>query len=172
MKRSQINPLPDYFSRYIGLVDDVELDDAFDISLEELNRFDFEKCQQIGLKTYAPDKWTIADILQHLIDWERIFTYRAIVFARGVAESAPGHDENIMAASANASIRTVPDLVAELIAVRHSTRIFFQHLSDAALQKSGLCWQTQMSVLALGFTILGHQRHHFNIIRERYYPLV
>ena len=72
MKKSDINLPPMYFDRYIDLYEDVDLETAFQQSIDELASFDWEKCRRIGLSVYAPGKWTIADILQHLIDWERI----------------------------------------------------------------------------------------------------
>lgn len=172
MKKSQINPLPKYFDRYINLIEDVELDEAMGDSLGELANFDWDKCRQLGLNAYAPGKWTAHDILQHLLDWERIMTYRALGFARGAFNKAPAHDENLLAKNAGASVRSIADLTAEMTALRHSTRLFFGSLNDSQLQQSGICWESEMSALALAFTILGHQRHHFVILQERYFPLL
>lgn len=172
MKKSDIHPLPKYFDRYINLVDDVELDLAFQTSLDELAAFDWETCQQLGDQAYAPGKWSIADVLQHLLDWERIMTYRALLFARDAIKKAEGIDENLLAKNAIANARSIPNLVEEMIALRRSTRLFFKTLNDEQLQKEGTCWESEMSVLALGLTILGHQRHHFAIVRERYFSML
>lgn len=172
MKKSQITPTPKYFDRYINLYDDVELDAAFELSAEELAGFDWDKCRQLGLQTYAPEKWTVNDILQHLLDWERIMTYRAIGFAREAFDRAPGHDENMLATNAQATKRSLDSIVEEMTTLRLSTRQFFRSLTDEQLLKPGICWESQMSPLSLGFTIVGHQRHHFRILEERYFPLV
>lgn len=171
MKKSDINPLPKYFDRYINLIDDIELDLAFENSLKELSSFDRDLYQRIGLQVYEPGKWTVPDVLQHLLDWERIMTYRALIFARQAGEKAVGHDENIMAQHTNANQRSISELLGEMTLLRQTTRIFFRNLTDEQLQHSGISYDTQMSALALGFTILGHQRHHFNILEERYMPL-
>jgi hypothetical protein len=172
MKKSDIQPLPKYFDRYIRLVDDVPLDEAFQNSLDEIEAFDWAACQCLGLQTYAPGKWAVPDILQHLLDWERILTYRALLFARDALKIAPGHDEDLLAKNAGAQARSIENLVEEMRTLRHATRLFFKNLNDEQLLKTGICWESEMSVLALGCTMLGHQRHHFNILRERYFPLL
>lgn len=172
MKRTAIQPLPKYFDRYINLVDDVDLDEAMERSLAELAHFDRAAYRQLGLQTYAPEKWTVPDVLQHLIDWERIMTYRALIFARQISKAAPGHDENLMAVHAQASSRSIDDLLDEMVVLRQTTRHFFKSLQEQQLMQSGICWESDMSALALGFTILGHQRHHFHILETRYLPLV
>lgn len=172
MKKSAIQPLPEYFDRYINLVEDIELDEAFQISLQELDHFDWENCHKLGLQSYAPGKWSIPDILQHLLDWERILTYRAILFVRETGVAAQGMDQDVLAKNAAEKPRPVAELVEEMRALRQSTRLFFKSMDDADLQKLGQSWNSSMSVLALGFTILGHQRHHFRILQERYLSML
>lgn len=172
MKKTQIDPMPLYFDRYINLYAEVDLETAFGQSLDELNGFDWEKCRRLGLRSYAPGKWTAPDVLQHLLDWERIMTYRALGFAREAFQQAPGHDENLLAEKAGAAARSLDDLAAEMLTLRQATRHFFRTLTDEQLLKPGICWESQMSPLALAFTILGHQRHHFRIFEERYFPLI
>jgi uncharacterized damage-inducible protein DinB len=171
MKKSHINPSPKYFERYVNLFEDVDLDAAFQESEAEFNAFNWEKCRQTGLKVYAPGKWTIPDVLQHLLDWERIMTYRALGFARGMFQITPGHDENLMAENAGASARSLEEILEEMKTLRASTRQFFNSLNDAQMLQPGVCWEAQMSPLALAFTILGHQRHHFRVLEERYFSL-
>jgi hypothetical protein len=171
MKKSDFQPLPEYFDRYINLVDDVSLDEAFRISIDEISAFDWERCQQLGDRVYAPGKWRIADIMQHLLDWERIFTYRALIFLRETGMKAESMDEDQLAASAAGNPSSLEELKAEMIALRQSTRLFFRSMNDADLRKTGTSWRSQMSVLHIGFTMLGHQRHHFNVIRERYFTM-
>lgn len=171
MKRSDIHPLPDYFDRYILLVDDIELDEAFQISLAELAGFDWGACQHLGTQTYAPGKWTVPDILQHLLDWERILSYRALLFVRETGIQAQGIDQDLLARNAAAQSRPVAGLLEEMTVLRQSTRLFFKNMNDADLLKTGVSWNSEMSVLAMAFTILGHQRHHFAILQERYLPL-
>ena len=172
MKKLDIQPLPEYFDRYINLVDDVALDEAIRISLDEITTFDWELCRQLGDRAYAPGKWRISDIMQHLMDWERIFTYRALIFVRETGMKAESMDEDQMAASAAANPASLAELKEEMLALRQSTRLFFRSMNDLDLRKTGTSWRSEMSVLHIGFTILGHQRHHFNVIRERYFPML
>jgi len=168
MKRTDIYPMPEFFERYINLTDDVELKDAFAISLQELKQLPLDKWKTIGDKVYAPDKWTIKDILQHMIDTERILTYRALCIARGESARLPAFDEESYARHTDASNRTLEDLIDELSSVRASSLAMFNSFTEEMLQRSGLSFRGSYSVLALGFIVTGHQRWHLNIIKERY----
>lgn len=168
MKRTDIYPMPEFFERYINLNDDVELKDAFAISVKELKQLPLDKWKTIGDKVYAPDKWTIKDILQHMIDTERILTYRALCIARGESARLPAFDEESYARHTDASNRTLEDLIDELSLVRASSLAMFNSFTEEMLQRSGLSFRGSYSVLALGFIVAGHQRWHLNIIKERY----
>ncbi|MBK7036783.1 MAG: DinB family protein [Bacteroidetes bacterium] len=96
MLLSQLSPLPEYFDRYILKCDDVELTDAIKISITELENAPIDKWKQLGDKTYAPGKWTVKEILQHLIDTERIFCYRALTYARGEKNAVLSLKKTIM----------------------------------------------------------------------------
>ena len=114
MRRTDINPLPEFFDRYINLADDAELSDNLQISLQEIKFFAPDILKNLGDKVYAEGKWTAKDILQHLIDTERIFCYRALCFARADTTQLPSFDEVNYAANAKASGRTFEDLLTEL----------------------------------------------------------
>ena len=106
-----------------------------------------------------------------MIDAERIFAYRALRFARNDKTPLSGFDENEYA-KADVSNRTVTDLLIEFAAVRQATLGLFLGFDDDILLRQGTASGNEISVLALGFTIVGHELHHFNVLRERYYPLV
>jgi hypothetical protein len=93
MKRSDINPLPPNFAKYINLVADVELGEAFDESMRQLNEMDQPLLERLDGKRYAPDKWTVKDILQHLANSDRIMSYQALMLARKDATVLPGYNE-------------------------------------------------------------------------------
>jgi hypothetical protein len=171
MKRTDINPMPAYFDRYINMADDVTLKDALAISMDELNNLPIETWKAIGDKVYAPGKWTIKDILQHMIDTERIFAYRALCFARGEAASMPSFDEEAYARNTNAGNRTLEDLIEELKLNRASFIALYHSFTDEMLLRTGLSFKGTYSVLAIGFITVGHQRWHFNVINERYLGL-
>ena len=103
-----------------------------------------------------------------MIDTERIFTYRALSFARGETAALPGFDQDAYAAAAPANARALTDLVAELRAVRAATRILFASLDAAALARSGTMSGVVQSCSALGFVTAGHAYHHARLFRERY----
>jgi enterochelin esterase-like enzyme len=125
-----------------------------------------------ALMRYAPGKWTPKEMLLHIIDTERIFTYRALRFARGDAQSLPGFDENDFAANSEANDRLMNDLLTEYHAVRAATLALFGSLNAAQLDRAGLANGAPTSVRALVFITAGHERHHLSILRERYWPVL
>ena len=172
MKPSDIHPMPEYFDRYINLVEDVDLKDAFQNSLEVLDKIDQKNLDQLGDKVYAPGKWTVKDTLQHIMDTERILSYRTLRFARAGKIIPEGYDEKELAQYANAEKRTITELFDELKAVRHSTIKMFQGFDEETLLRKGVNWKYEMSVFAMGFLIIGHQAHHLKILKEKYFPLL
>lgn len=117
---------------------------------------------------YAPGKWTIKEILGHLIDDERIYTYRALRFARNDATALPGFDQDHFTRYAGSDRRSTEDLLREFSLVRQSTIAFFASLDEEALLRAGVADGNRATVRALGYHIAGHQLRHMNIIRERY----
>ncbi len=172
MKRSHINPMPKFFDRYINLADDIELADALKNSLANLDKLPIDKWMALGDQVYAPGKWTIKDMVQHMIDTERIFAYRALRFARKDTTQLHGFEENDYADAANAGKRDLAELVEELKTVRRSSVYLFSSFDEETQHRMGSTTSTAISVAALGFAIVGHERHHLNILQERYYPLL
>lgn len=117
---------------------------------------------------YAEGKWTIKDILVHLMDAERIFAYRALRFARADETPLASFDENIYVPMANANARKIKDILKEGATLRASSIAFIKTLDRKALKRKGNLNNNKMSVLTLVNLIYGHQKHHLNIIRERY----
>jgi hypothetical protein len=172
MKKSDINPMPPYFDHYINLVADVELPQAFAESIQQLNEIDKDLLKSLESRSYAPNKWTVKGILQHIIDWERILSYRALLFARNEGSVPQGIDEKLLAANMNAEERSIDELIDELKVVRAATKSMFGSFNDEVLQNKGTNWKYEISVLAVGFTIIGHQIHHLKTVEERYVPLL
>lgn len=171
MRKSDIKEFPEYFDYYINLNDELELADAFDKSLKQIDDIDIEKLKRIGLKTYAAGKWSVHKIIQHLTDWERIWCYRTLISVRKEGSIPPGQDHEVMADSSNADELPIELLIAELRAVRLATKAMFDTFNHDILSANCKFYKSKMSVLAMGFNIIGHQLHHFNIIEERYFPL-
>ncbi|MBE9461841.1 DinB family protein [Dyadobacter subterraneus] len=172
MKRSDINPMPPFFDRYINLVEDIDIFDAFEKYSPDKVYSEISKLTDLQDKIYAPEKWTVKDILQHVIDNERIMAYRALRFSRNDKTALPGYEEAILAANTVASKRSVTDLMEEFNLLRQSTILLFKNMSGEMILNPGVANNTEISPLALGFVIIGHPVHHMNIIRERYYPLL
>ncbi|WP_285544481.1 DinB family protein [Dyadobacter frigoris] len=172
MKRSDINPMPTFFDRYINLVEDIDIFEAFEKHSPDKVYSEISKLTDLQAKIYAPEKWTVKDILQHVIDNERIMAYRALRFSRNDKTVLPGYEEELLAANTVASKRSVTDLMEEFNLVRQSTVLLYKNMDDEMILRSGVAYKSEISPLALGFVIIGHPVHHMNIIRERYYPLL
>ncbi|MCF8406953.1 MAG: DinB family protein [Chitinophagaceae bacterium] len=117
---------------------------------------------------YAPDKWTIKQMLQHVIDTERIFAYRALAIARKEPAALLGFDENEYAKNATASHRNWKEMIAEWKILRQSTNILFGSFTEEDLKQKGTASNLPISVNALGFIIFGHALHHLHVLKERY----
>lgn len=117
---------------------------------------------------YAEGKWTIKEILAHLIDDERIYTYRALRFARNDTTELPGFEQDAYALESGANERKLDDLLEEFAAVRRSTIAMFNSFDDRVLTRTGVGSGNVMSVRAAAYHIAGHELRHLNIIKERY----
>ncbi|MGI9138438.1 MAG: DinB family protein [Sediminibacterium sp.] len=117
---------------------------------------------------YGPDKWTIKQMFQHVIDTERIFAYRALVIARNEPASLLGFDENEYAKNATAVNRNWKDMLTEWRVVRHSTNLLFASFTEDQMKALGTASGQAISVNALGFIIFGHALHHLHVLKERY----
>jgi hypothetical protein len=117
---------------------------------------------------YEPGKWSVKRVVQHLVDGERMFCYRALCIARGDTQPLPGFDENAYAAHDASDGRTLDAIAAEYRAVRAATLALFEGFDDAAWQRRGVANGQPIAVGALPWIVLGHDLHHFAILRERY----
>ncbi|MCC9074364.1 DinB family protein [Flavobacterium sp. F-65] len=156
------------FRTYVQEAGNVNLIEELEISLHDFIKF----VQDIPMDKfdyrYAEGKWTIKEIIQHIIDTERIFAYRALRFSRNDTTALPSFDENSYVDNTNANRRGLQDLLTELSAVRHSNLLFYKSLSEEQLKRIGTASNNQISVRALGFVIIGHQKHHQKVFQERY----
>lgn len=173
MTKANITIMPAYFDRYINLAEDEHFLTTLEISLQELQQAPIDKWSALGNNVYAPGKWTVKDILQHYIDTERVFTYRITAFARGDKQRMLSFDEDTYAKNTNANERTVNDLVEELILVRKGYIAMYKSFTPAMLMKTGFGFDgNEIQVLAMAYMIAGHQRWHFKVLEEKYYPLL
>ncbi len=159
---------PPYFNTYIKLVDGEDINALIaHVSPEQIHFFESVH-EEESLYKYAEEKWTIKEILQHVIDAERIFCYRALAIARGEKGVIPGFDENGYARNSHANNRTWNALVEEFKAVRNASILLVKSMNEADFDKSGSVNDYSISVRAILFVIAGHSQHHIHIIRERY----
>jgi hypothetical protein len=121
-----------------------------------------------SLRRYAPDKWTIREVLSHVNDAERVFVFRALWFARGFDTPLPSYDQNIAISAAGANERPWASHVDEFRTVRAATLTFFRSLPPDAWMRRGVASGNPFTVRALAYIIAGHVTHHANILRERY----
>ncbi len=138
--------------------------DSHEKAIQILENLDPEK----QLFQYAEGKWTIKELIQHIIDAERVFNYRALRFARNDASELPGFDENQFVSQSNANTRDYKDLLEEFSLLRKSTILMYKNFSTEALLLKGKASGEFFSVRALGYITSGHLLHHLHIINSRY----
>lgn len=157
-----------YYDRYIGLVPG---DDALPALIAQIGRtaalLDRATEQQAAFR-YAPEKWSVKQVVNHLSDGERVFAYRAMRIARADTTPLPGFDENAYAATAEADRRPLADLVLEYRAVRAATIALFASFGPEALARVGTANDSPISPRALGWIVAGHELHHRSLLIERY----
>lgn len=118
--------------------------------------------------TYDHGKWTIKEVISHIIDTERVFLYRAMRISRGDMTELPGFDQDLFVKNSNASERSAGSLIAEYLSARESTLFFFKYLSDEAAERKGTASGVVFTPIGTAFTIAGHENHHVQILKERY----
>lgn len=160
--------VPVFYHKYINLVKEHDLSEAMQnhqVNLvSELKNIADEKWDY----RYAEGKWSIKELVQHIIDAERIFCYRALNFARKDPHELPGFDENEFAVVSKADKRSKQDLLDELTTVQKSSIQLFVSFDEEQLNESGKANGNSIYVNGIGFIIVGHALHHLNILRERY----
>jgi uncharacterized damage-inducible protein DinB len=124
--------------------------------------------EEMLLHRYLPGKWTIKEVLLHIVDDERIYAYRALRFARGDLTPLPGFEQDAFATASQANDRPIAEIIAEYVAVREATISLFNGLPEVALLRCGVADGKRASVRALGYHIAGHEAHHIGVVEERY----
>ncbi|HEV2718405.1 MAG TPA: DinB family protein [Thermoanaerobaculia bacterium] len=157
-----------FYAGYVGNVTEDDVVGALERQAAEtaalLARIDEEKASY----RYAPEKWSVKEVVGHFTDGEVVFAYRALAIARGDQSSLPGFDENDYMRNSNFDQRPMRDIAAAYSAARASTVALFRGFSDEAWQRRGTANKAGVSVRALAHIVLGHERHHLRVLRERY----
>lgn len=168
MPKPDLQKIPAYYHKYVELVTEVGLQKAFQKHTSDLVSLLETIEEEKWNYRYAPEKWSIKEVVQHLIDAERIFAYRALRFARKDETPLPSFDENSYVTNARADKRTKDDLLDELKVVQASSALLFQSFDDEALQNMGIASNFPVYVKGIGYIIIGHTLHHKKILIERY----
>jgi hypothetical protein len=168
MTKPDFNTLPDFHKRYVEHVKDYDVLEALKISSKETLDLVRSIPEEKGDHRYAPGKWSIKELLCHMMDTERILAYRALRFARNDKTNLHGFEENDYAPEANAHNRKIKDIADEMDRLRKTTIDLFVNFTPEMLKRKGLANNLELSVLNLGYVVSGHESHHRKILRERY----
>ncbi|HEV7488266.1 MAG TPA: DinB family protein [Thermoanaerobaculia bacterium] len=166
--RPQPGEYASYYERYIDLATEDDVVAALDAQSHETATLLGGISEQQAAHRYEPGKWSVKQLMGHIIDSERIFAYRALCFARGETTPLPGFEQEPYVVNASSDDRPVADLAEELTAVRKANVMMLRALPEEAWSRVGTASDNSITVRALAFIILGHERHHLRILRERY----
>lgn len=157
-----------YFEKYVALVEEENIIEALKSSLDDTLKLLSGLEEEKANFRYAPEKWSVKEVVGHIGDSERVFAYRALCFSRNDKTNLPGFEENEYMANSNFDNLSFNYVLDELVAIRNSTIAFFNNLSDDAWLRTGTANDNEISVRALATIIVGHERHHVGVIRSRY----
>jgi len=160
--------LPEFYKNYVTHVQDLDVIEALRSSISKTIDLLQQVDEDMGEYRYAAGKWSVKELLCHMMDAERIFAYRALRFSRNDATPLPGFEENDYAPQANAHSRTIQQLVTEMKHLRNTTIDLFASFTPEMLQRKGTASNKVVSVINIGYIIAGHETHHRNILTERY----
>lgn len=172
MKKSDIKIVPEYYNTYIKLADDRDLLEQLPYGGIELFKSNIDLIKSLGLKSYAQGKWSVNQMVEHLTDCERIFQSRCLRFARLDKTVLPAFSEDDYVQSSRSNQIPIEKLIRDYEDLRASTLSMFLNFSDEELRRTGFASGQEISVLAMGFICVGHPIHHFNVLQERYFPLL
>ncbi|HEY8512991.1 MAG TPA: DinB family protein [Cyclobacteriaceae bacterium] len=162
--------ITDFYWRYVEPIHDIPLFAALELSEKRFGEALEGIREEQGLHRYQPEKWTIKEVVAHMLDTERIMSYRALRFARNDKTPLAGFEEKDYAPEANANNRDFAGLRNEFANLRRSTVDLFRSFTDEMMERVGSANNSQLSVRAVGYIIAGHMIHHCNILNERYRP--
>lgn len=159
---------PDYYQQYIQLLPNEDLLSLLNSQKEEKIRF--LKSLKTGDMSfrYAEGKWTVAEVIQHEIDTERIFQYRALCISRNDKTSLPGYEQDAYVPASKANNRSISEFITEYESVRNSGILLFSSFDDDMLKRLGYSNGYDLSAGAAGFIIAGHEKHHLKLFKSNY----
>ena len=166
--RPNIDKVPSFYKRYIEVIESENIVENLEQGKSDLLAIYENLSEEDADYAYQMDKWTLKQMLMHLIDTERVMAYRALRFARNDKTALAGFDQDDFVDSIDPSDYPLADLIKEYKAVRQATICLFKNMPVANLSKVGTASGYPMDVVTLAFIIPGHERHHLGVIRERY----
>lgn len=168
MNRPEKTEYGEFYNRYISLVPGGDIISELSAQPTQLQDIFVSMPEDRGTYAYADGKWTIKELLSHLIDGERIFGYRALRISRGDKTPIEGFEQDDYIEHSHANERSLADLLEEFNLLRRANLIVLNYLSDEDWKRMGTASDTPVSVRALAYIMAGHVTHHLNILRERY----
>lgn len=168
MKRPEKTEYDAYYERYVSLVEETDIVSAMEKQIGELENLLSFVSEEKSLYAYAPGKWTIKEMIGHLTDGEKIFAYRALRISRNDKTPIEGFEQDGYIENSNFNAAPLKDLIDELILARKSNLIMFKNLRTNDWNNVGTASDVPVSVRGLAYIMVGHIRHHTNILRERY----
>jgi uncharacterized damage-inducible protein DinB len=168
MTKPQLDVIPPFYKTYVDNVKDLDVLEALQKTSQTTLGLIRSIPESKGEFRYAEGKWSIKELLNHMMDAERIFVYRAMRFSRNDKTDLPGFEENDYAPQANAHARTISQLADEMDRLRKVTIDLYKSFSPEMLLREGTANKNKLSVLNLGYIIAGHEMHHYKILAERY----
>ena len=167
-----LEEIPEFYQNYVRDLLDRNLEDLLESTIQKFTEtIDSFQVSHVNL-SYDHGKWTVGQMVQHIIDAERIFTYRALRFSRNDKTDLPGFDHDRYVEITKGNPRSLKDLVSELKILRQSSIVFYNSLDEKEMLNSGTANGYSFTALAVGYITAGHMNHHGNILKERYIPLL
>src|SRR5512142_2949175 len=167
-RRPDASEYPPFYQGYISLVEGQDILAALDDNTERAMALYRSIGEEESLSRYAPEKWTIREVLGHVSDTERVFTYRALRVARGDQTPLPGFDEKLFVEGANFNHYEWPALIEQFELVRRSSITLFRSLAEEAWERRGNAHGKDVSVRDIAWMVAGHELHHRRIIQTKY----
>jgi hypothetical protein len=171
MDRPQTNEFDPYYNTYISLIEGDDCLPVLETQTGELRSIFSQMPEEKGTFAYAPGKWTVKEMLSHLIDGERIFAYRILRISRGDETPIEGFEQDGYIENSNANNRPFAELLDEFDHQRRSNLLLLENLSGEGEKRMGTASEKTISVRALAYIMAGHVKHHVNILNARYLNL-
>ncbi len=168
MQRPNKNEYASYYETYISKVPEGNILDLLRQQVNAMQSYVQNIPEEKGLFKYAPDKWTIKEVLGHINDGERIFGYRALRFSRNDKNQLPGFEQDDFVKESNFNEIKLADMLDEFVKLREANIATFKNFSEAMWTRRGVASKNEMSVRAVPYIIYGHVQHHLNVLQEKY----